>query len=84
MTAILFKILVSCIGLGIVTLISLWVKVHQEKNKEKFKSYIAELMDDTGLQEDACIITTYLVSLIFGFIILPIYLIRKIVKVFKG
>ena len=84
MTAILFKILVSCIGLGVITLISLWVKVHQEKNKEQFKSYIAELVDDTGLQEGDCITITYLVSLIFGFIILPIYLIRKIVKVFKG
>ena len=83
MSTIILKFLLCYISLGVLAFICLWIKTHTEKNKEKFEEYISELSEDTGLDDKDCMVIVYAVALAFGFIILPIYLVRKVIKTFS-
>ena len=44
---------------------------------------IQELSDDLKISEEECIVIAYTVSLLLGFLILPIFIYKKVIKFIK-
>lgn len=68
---------------GVIAFLWAWIVFHKSENKEKVNLNIQELSNDAGISEDDCRVITYLVIIIFGFLIIPVAFIRKLLKIRK-
>jgi hypothetical protein len=68
---------------GVIAFIWAWRVFHKPENEEKVNLNMQELSNDVGISGDDCKVITYLVIIFFGFLIIPIALIRKILKIRK-
>jgi hypothetical protein len=69
--------------LGLIALIWGWIMFHKPENEDKVESDLEELSSDVGISKDDCKVITYLVMIAFGFLIIPIVLVRRILKIRK-
>ena len=76
--------LLYCIGAGLASAIWLWHASHKEENVKRFESEICEFSEDLKLAEEDCIAILYIATLLLGFIVLPIAILRRIKKLVKG
>ena len=60
-----------------------WYKLHKPENSEKLKGHVEELASELGLTHQDCFGAVCLAFPLFGFLILPVALVRKIMKSFK-
>ena len=58
--------------------------MHDPKNKELLDGQIKELSSDLNLPEKDCMGILYVSFLLFGFLAVPIVLIRRVVKAWKA
>lgn len=80
----IIKILFIWLILGVLTLWWAVGKAVKPENKEQFEKFKVDFSHDLEIPEDKCLIVVFLICLFFGFFILPVVTIRRIVKFVKG
>lgn len=68
---------------SLVTVFAMWKKFHKKENKQLLEDDLKKLSDSVAEKEDSftkedSLVVFYLIGVFFGFVIVPIALIRKV------
>ena len=68
---------------SLVTVFAMWKKFHKKENKQLLEDDLKKLSDSVAKKEDSfteedSLVVFYLIGVFFGFVIVPIALIRKV------
>lgn len=77
------KVILIWLILGVASFSWSWHALHKSENVERVELSIFELSSDLGFSECDCTVILYMVLFLFGFLAIPIVIVRKFLKLLK-
>lgn len=84
MISLFFNILLVWLILGVTAYSASWVVFHKPENLEDVSNKLGEFAEDIDISKSDCKVIAYSLAFVFGFILVPFVIIRKIVRFFGG